>query len=141
MKRIAITENHLYSKVYAKGKKFVTPTVVVYMLVDYRAARFKKQNPEKKFINRIGLTVTKKNGGAVVRNRCKRVMREALRSIEAQYRLRTGFLVVLVARDATAVSKTSVVTSDMTKAFSRLDMLLPPQRDFAAANCNQNNKQ
>ena len=125
MKRIAITENHLYSKAYAKGKKFVTPTVVVYVLTDYRAARLKKENPEKKYINRIGLTVTKKNGGAVERNRCKRVMREALRSVETEYGLRAGFLIVLVAREATAKTKTAVVASDMTNAFSRLGMLMP----------------
>ena len=129
MKRISITENHLYSKVYARGKKFVTPTVVVYVLIDYRAARFRKQNPDKKFINRIGLTVTKKNGGAVVRNRCKRVLREALRKVESEYGLRTGFLVVLVARDATAVSKSAVVADDLTRAFSRLGMMLSVRQD------------
>ena len=110
---------------YAKGKKFVTPTVVVYVLTDYRASRLKKENPEKKYINRIGLTVTKKNGGAVERNRCKRVMREALRSVETEYGLRTGFLIVLVARDATVKTKTAAVASDMAMAFSRLGMLMP----------------
>ncbi len=130
MKVISITENHLYSKVYAKGKKFVTPTVVVYVLVDYRAARFRKQNPEKKFINRVGLTVTKKNGGAVTRNRSKRVLREALRSVESHHKLRTGFLIVLVARDATAVSKSTAVASDLSRAFSKLGMLSPlPQEN------------
>lgn len=129
MKRISITENHLYSKVYARGKKFVTPTVVVYVLVDYRAARFRKQNPEKKFINRIGLTVTKKNGGAVVRNRCKRVLREALRSVESKYELRTGNLIVLVARDATATAKSHEIERDLTRAFSRLGMLMEAKQD------------
>lgn len=131
MKRISITENHLYSKVYAKGKKFVTPTVVVYVLIDYRAARFRKANPEKKFLNRIGLTVTKKNGGAIVRNRCKRVLRAALQSVELQYGLRTGFLIVLVARDATAVSKSPAVAEDLVRAFSKLGMLLPPRQEKA----------
>ncbi|MGI6203164.1 MAG: ribonuclease P protein component [Eubacteriales bacterium] len=123
MKHISINENHLYSKVYARGKKFVTPTVVVYVLTDYRAARFRKQNPEKKFINRIGLTVTKRNGGAVVRNRCKRVLREALRGVESKYELRGGYLIVLVARDATAYAKSHEVERDLTRAFSRLGML------------------
>jgi ribonuclease P protein component, eubacterial len=131
LKRISITENHLYSKVYAKGKKFVTPTVVVYVLIDYRAARFRKANPEKKFLNRIGLTVTKKNGGAIVRNRCKRVLRAALQSVELQYGLRTGFLIVLVARDATAVSKSPAVAEDLVRAFSKLGMLLPPRQEKA----------
>jgi len=123
LKHISINENHLYSKVYAKGKKFVTPTVVVYVLTDYCAARFREQNPEKKFINRIGLTVTKRNGGAVVRNRCKRVLREALRSVEAKYELRGGNLIVLVARDATAYAKSHEVEKDLARAFMKLGML------------------
>jgi len=125
LKRIAITENHLFSKAYSKGKKFWTPTVAVYVLNDYHAARLKKENPEKKFINRIGLTVTKKTGGAVERNRCKRVLREALRSVEINYGLRAGFLIVLVAQNATVKAKAPVVAADLLNAFSRLGMLMP----------------
>ena len=76
MKHIAIGENHLYSKAYAKGKKFVAHNVIVYVLKDLKSEKLKNANPMKEHINRIGLTVSKKLGGAVVRNRVKRILRE-----------------------------------------------------------------
>ena len=74
MKLPAITENHLYSKAYARGKKFVGRFVVVYVLVDYAASKLQKANPTKEKINRVGITVTKKLGTAVVRSRAKRII-------------------------------------------------------------------
>ena len=62
MKYRAICENHLYSKAYKKGKRVVTRTVAVYVLPDYKRRALMLQNPEKKYINRIGLTVGKKTG-------------------------------------------------------------------------------
>jgi ribonuclease P protein component len=76
MKLRAIRENHLYSKAYANGKKYVGRNMVVYLLPDYAAARIAKANPTKKRCNRVGITVTKKIGGAVERNRAKRIIRE-----------------------------------------------------------------
>ena len=58
-----------------------------------------------------------------MRNRCKRVLREALRGVESKYELRGGYLIVLVARDATAYAKSHEVERDLTRAFSRLGML------------------
>ena len=65
MKFKAICENHLFSKAYAKGKRFVTPSLAVYLLPDYAADRLQKEHPLKIRVNRIGLTVSKKIGGAV----------------------------------------------------------------------------
>jgi len=48
MKFRAITENHLYSKAYAKGKKFVGLYAVVYVMPDYKSAKLKKPIPKKK---------------------------------------------------------------------------------------------
>ena len=92
MKEYAVSEDHLYRKAYAKGKKASSATVSVYILKDYAAGRLKKENPQKEFINRIGLTVTRKLGGAVVRNRIKRRIREAYRNVKKAYKLKTVFL-------------------------------------------------
>lgn len=128
VKELAITENHLYAKAYSKGRRYVTPTISVYILPDYAAGRIRKAHPQKLLQNRVGLTVTKKIGGAVTRNRCKRVMREALRSIESKHGLKKGFLCVLVARHDTVKAKTAQVEADMTAAFRALSMLsgMPP---------------
>ena len=80
MKFNAITENHLYSKAYSKGKRFVTSSLAVYILPDYAAKKLAKAHPEKKVVNRIGLTTSTKLGGAVVRSRCRRIMREAFQT-------------------------------------------------------------
>ena len=50
---------------------------------------------------RVGFTATKKLGGAVVRNRCKRRLRAAIRAALAEHPI-TGFDLVLIAREATA---------------------------------------
>lgn len=138
MKELAITENHLYSKVYAKGRRYVTPTVSVYILPDYSAKRIRNAHPQKLLRNRVGLTVTKKIGGAVTRNRCKRVMRAALRSIESKHKLKKGFLCVLVARKDTTAAKSTQVEADMTAALRALDMLLDlPSKNVAAKDRRQ----
>ncbi len=127
MKFTAIRENHLYGKTYAKGKKAVTGTVIVYVLRDYAARRLRDAHPEKRFVNRIGLTVGKKLGGAVERNRAKRVLREAMRAVEREPGVKTGYLVVLAARDRATVAKAGEVERDLRRAMEKLDMLLVPK--------------
>ena len=89
MKYMAIGENHLYMKAYRKGKKVAAKNVVVYVLPDRHASRLRSENPQKKFINRVGLTVTKKIGKATVRSRVKRVIREGYRLTDKQYGIKT----------------------------------------------------
>ena len=84
MKFYAITENHLYRKAYKNGKRASARSISVYVLRDRHAALLKKQNPEKKTLNRIGISASKKIGGAVQRNRAKRVIREAYRQIDKE---------------------------------------------------------
>ncbi len=122
MKFTAITENHLYSKAYSKGKRAVTSALAVYVLPDYAAGRLAKAHPEKKKVNRIGLTTSTKLGKAVVRSRCRRILREGLRSLERQRPLRTGFLIVIAARSASVDMKSSEIRSHLELAFERLDM-------------------
>ena len=123
MKYTAIGENHLYSKAYARGKKYVTGTVVVYILPDLHAARLKKANPQKQKINRIGLTVTRKIGGAVTRNRVKRIIREGYRSVDCEKGVKCGFLVVIVARSAAVDAKSTDIKKDLMTALGKLGML------------------
>lgn len=123
MKYRAICENHLYSKAYKKGKKVVSHTIAVYVLPDYRKHALMKANPEKKYINRIGLTVGKKIGGAVERNRAKRIIRHAYRSIDITTPVKTGHLIVIVAREAIAGKKTKDVEHEMRKALKKLELI------------------
>ncbi|MBQ9736362.1 MAG: ribonuclease P protein component [Clostridia bacterium] len=123
MKFHAICENHLYSKAYSKGKRAVTPTVAVYVLPDLKAEALRRQNPEKVRINRIGLTVSKKLGGAVVRNRVKRILREGLRQVMREHGIKTGYLIVIAARERAVTKKSTRIARELTEALSKLGML------------------
>ena len=119
--RYTICENHLYSKAYAKGKKFVGRRVVVYILPDYAAGRIQKADPKKRRHNRVGVTVTKKLGGAVERNRAKRIIREGY--AEATKRpIKQGFLIVIVARSSVLNARSQDLAKDLSAAFDKLGL-------------------
>ena len=122
MKFKAICENHLYSKAYSKGKRAVTSALAVYVLPDYAAKRLANSHPEKKVVNRIGLTTSTKLGGAVVRSRCRRILREGLRAIEKKKELKSGFLIVIAARSAAVSKKTQDIERELDIAFTKLGM-------------------
>lgn len=122
MKNFAIKEHHLYNKAFRRGTRYVTKTVAVYVLRDYAAKKLMQANPQKKYLNRVGLSVGKKLGGAVVRNRAKRLLREAYRTVKDTVGLKAGYLVVLAARDEIRGKKADDVTRDMLRAMRALGM-------------------
>ena len=123
MKHIAISENHLYSKTYAKGQKFVAKNVIVYILRDLKAKKLMEANPQKKYINRVGITVSKKLGKAHTRNRVKRILREGLRQTEKSFETKKGNLIVLVARNSAVLAKTQDIAIDIERAFKALNLI------------------
>ena len=122
MKFKAICENHLYSKAYSKGKRAVTSALAVYVLPDYMASRLAKAHPEGLIMNRIGLTVSTKLGGAVVRSRVRRILREGLRLTEKERTLKTGFLIVIAARTSAVKLKSTDIKEHLDVAFTKLGM-------------------
>jgi len=123
MKNVAVTENQLYVKTYSKGKRFNGNFVRVYVLKDLKAKKVMRANPEKKYINRLGITVSKKNGTAVVRHRIKRIIRAGYRSIESEGLLKTGYLVIIAAKNEAAEVKSTDIERELRYGFSKLDML------------------
>ncbi len=122
MKLTPICENHLYSKAYSKGKRALTSALAVYVLPDYHSKRLAKAHPLGKTVNRIGLTVSTKLGGAVVRSRVRRILREGLYALEKRKPLKVGFLIVIAARSSSVNMKSSDIEKHLDVAFEKLDM-------------------
>ena len=123
MKNIAISENHLYKKVYAKGAKAVCKHIVVYVLTDYHASRLERENPLKKRVNRVGLTVSTRLGKAVIRSRVRRILRAAYRQLETERNVKKGKLIVITARDSAVNAKSTDIFADLLYAAKKLSLL------------------
>ena len=118
MKYTTLKEHHLYNKTFQKGNRYFGKYVSVHVLRDYAAKRLMLENPEKKFYNRFGVSVGKKVGGAVQRNRAKRILRAAYRAVEPK--LKTGYLVVLAPRDRILEAKSTDIERELGIAFKKL---------------------
>ncbi len=107
-----ITRNSDFARAYRKGKSYVHPHIVLYV------------NRNRAGKTRVGITASKKVGGAVQRNRARRVIRHAL------YRLlpeTSGpFDLVLVARGQTPQLKSTTVAASLKKLFKTAGL---PVRD------------
>lgn len=128
MKEMAITENHLYQKTFRRGERRSGQYVTVCVLKDLAAKRLRKANPQKQFVNRIGLSVPKREGGAIERNRVKRILREGLRAVERERPLKKGYLVVISTRPGVERQKSTEIARDLRNVFRKLDMFAPPNK-------------
>ena len=129
MKPYAIKEQHLYQKTFRQGRRWSGRLVTVCVLKDLAAKRLKKANPQKQMLNRIGLSVPKREGGAIERNRVKRIIRAGLCEVEKKHPLRRGFLIVIAARPGIEKQKSTAVASELLYIFRKLDMLPPVDGD------------
>ncbi len=128
MKNEAIKEHHLYNKTFARGARFVGRLVSIHVLKDYAAKKRMLAHPMKKYTNRIGLSVTKKIGGAVVRNRAKRIIRAGLFDLQRTRTLKTGYLIVISARSAIVGKKSEDIRRELLYGLDRLEMLVPEEK-------------
>lgn len=94
---------------YYRGKSSAGSCVVTYAL--------KSRSNEKRY----GITTSKKIGGAVQRNRSKRVIRAAYSALEED--IRGGWDFVFVARSKTSRVKMQAVLSQMKKQFKELGVI------------------
>lgn len=100
-----LNENRDFHRLYKKGKSFVSPELVIYILKN------KKDNL------RYGITTGKKIGNAVKRSRARRVIRAAFR--ECANDLKSGYDIVFVARGKTPFVKSTQVKSAMVYHFNK----------------------
>ena len=105
--------NHMFSRVIQKGRSASSATVALYALANYRKAA----------PTLIGVSASAKLGGAVKRNRAKRIVRAAAGGLYGQ--LRPGWLIIAIARAPCfdPLTKSDRVARDMRYALSKLGLL------------------
>ncbi len=94
-----------FSQVYKRGKSIVTKNIVMY---------YKKNGTE---INRLGISVSKKVGKAVVRNRVKRLIKEAFR---IQENIVGGYDIIFVARVRMKFANMKIVNKEIKRLVKNL---------------------
>ena len=98
---ITLKRNNDFRRLYSKGRSYTSAVLVTYVL----------KNRCK--YTRIGITTSKKIGKAVLRNRSRRIIREAYRMISDD--VRQGVDLVFVARGKTPFVKSNDILRAMKK--------------------------
>lgn len=99
MTALTLKKNRDFARVYRCGKSYVSSGLVTYV------------HKNKTNNLRIGITTSKKVGKAVVRNRCRRIIRAAFTPLIP--RLKTGYDIIFVSRTRTAFLKSTDIAGMM----------------------------
>ncbi len=102
---LTLTENRDFKRLYSRGKSYVSPVLVTYVM----------RNRAKTV--RTGITTSRKTGNAVCRNRARRVIRESFRQLAPL--VQDGYDFVFVSRARTAYVKSTEVYSAMEEHFKK----------------------
>lgn len=99
-----------FQRIYAEGSHVPESLVVLHAL-----------SADRPDLRQVGFSVSRKVGGAVVRNKVKRRMREAFRSLLP--RIKGGWLMVFVARSKAAQADYAALVGSMERALQRAGVL------------------
>lgn len=103
-----LTQSREYRLTSARGRKLSTPLLMLFAN--------RRQTEEA----RLGITVSRKVGKAVTRNRIKRVVRECFRLLRGGQpvgRLRRGYDFVVIARPAAGLAENDALRQDLLQLF------------------------
>ncbi len=104
-----LKQNSDFRRIYGRGEAFIDPAFVAYA--------FKNRTNNI----RLGITVGKKIGGAVERNRAKRLLTAAFAQVAGK--IPTGYDFVLVARTRILKVKSTDITAALNKYFSKAGII------------------
>ncbi len=105
MSTVTLNRNCDFKRLYYKGKSYTNPALVVYL------------KPNGAGICRIGITVSKKIGNAVERNRCKRIIRAAYRNVSPLIKGNWDF--IFVSRTKTKYLKSTDIEKILTEILQK----------------------
>lgn len=105
MNTVTLNRNCDFKRLYYRGKSYTNPALVVYL------------KPNGAGICRMGITVSKKIGNAVERNRCKRIIRAAYRNILPQIKGNWDF--IFVSRNKTKYLKSTDIEKIITEILQK----------------------
>jgi len=107
-KSVTLRNNQQFRKVYDLGKKFETTYFSLFIL--------KTESCE----HRHGITVTRKIGGAVVRNRCKRRIRDVIRKYyQKKLEESVGYDLVVNVKSGTVTAKFNEIEESFAQVMNR----------------------
>ncbi len=101
-----------FKKVYTNGKSIANRTLVLYLRSNSDVDEY-----------RFGISVSKKIGKAVVRNRVKRLIKEAIRSIIRKYSIKKNIDVVIIARKPVIDLEFAQVESSVEHLFRKMKLI------------------
>ncbi len=113
-KMIQSLKNPQFRTVYGKGKSKSDKYLVMYIY------------PNGLEQNRLGITVSKKNGNSVVRSRLKRIIKEAYRL--QQHRFVSGYDIVIIARNASIDQKSTQMEKSVLRLAEKFHILKAENR-------------
>lgn len=105
---VPLTKNYEFMRAYKKGKFFVGRYMILYVI------------PNRFGINRLGITVSKKFGKSVKRNRLRRLIKENYRAYEKA--VRTGYDCVFVSRSSDKMPEFTDIKKEMKFLFKKLEV-------------------
>jgi ribonuclease P protein component len=103
------------------GRRYVAPSLVL-----EARARANGEAPDR-HLARFGFTATKRLGGAVVRNRARRRLKEAVR-LTAPAHAVEGYDYVLIARAGTVQRRFAELIKDLERALAKVHVPSPAKK-------------
>ncbi len=108
----SLKKNKEFKRVYNNGKSHATRNLVIYYL--------KREDLEN---NRYGLSVSKRIGNAVVRNKLKRRLREVIRDFEKEYNFDKSYDIIFIARNPVVDLDYRGIKRDVKKLYKKANLV------------------